>query len=146
MLFVTILFHSIARTPADTLAIVLSVACHTFTAVNCGLSLVPSPISAGTAVTFNSSMSPVHAVLRPSMRLVFMFCTFAKVTESSMISAVILGVASLYVKSIRPESTRIAPTASCACSSVYHPPATTASSTYFLSTSSVSAEKVGWVE
>lgn len=59
---------------------------------------------------------------------------------------VIDGVASLYVKSIVAESTSIVQTESCACSSVYPPQAVIESSTYFLSTSSVSAENVGWVE
>lgn len=61
----------------------------------------------------------------------------------SITPPVILGVASLYVKSMVEESTRIVPTASCACSSVYPPPAMIESSTYFLSTSSVSVENVG---
>ena len=109
---------STAITHSDTREIVVSLACHTFTPANCGLSLVQSPMSAGTAVTFSSSMSPVPAVLLPRIRFAFTFCIFAKVTESSMMSAVMLGVQSLYVKSILPESTRIVPTASCACSSV----------------------------
>lgn len=67
------LSHSTAILPADTRVIVVSVACPTFTHVNCGLSDVHSPMSAGTAVTFNSSTFPVPAVLLPSIRLVDMF-------------------------------------------------------------------------
>jgi len=85
---------STATTPADTREIVVSVACHTFTHAKCGLSLVQSPMSAGIAVTFSSSMSHVPAVLLPRIRFVFTFCILAKVTESSIISAVMLGVAS----------------------------------------------------
>lgn len=140
---VGIVTHSTATTPDDTRVIVVSLACHTFTHANCGLSLVQSPMSAGIDDMFSSSISPDPAVLLPSIRLVFMFCILGKVTESSIISAVMLGVASLYVKSIRAESTRIVPTASCACSLVYPPPAVIESSTYFLSTISVSAENVG---
>lgn len=77
ILAVMILFPSIARTPPDTLVIVLSVACHTFTPVNCGLSLVQSPIRAGIAVTLSSSTAPVPAVLRPRIRLVFMSTSHA---------------------------------------------------------------------
>jgi hypothetical protein len=40
-------------------------------------------MSAGTAVTFNSSMSPVPAVLLPRIRFVFMFCILEKVTVSA---------------------------------------------------------------
>jgi hypothetical protein len=134
---------SIATTPADTRETVVSLACHTFTPANCGLSLVQSPMSAGTAVTFSSSMSPVPDELLPRIRFVFTFCIFAKVTESSMMSAVMLGVQSLYVRLIVAVSVRIVPTASWACSFVYPPPAVIESSTYFLSTSSVSVENVG---
>jgi hypothetical protein len=109
---------STATTPADTRVIVVSFACHIFNPANCGLSLVPSHINAGTAVAFSSSMSPEPDELLPRIRFVWMFCIFVKVTESSMMSAVMLGVQSLYVKSILAESTRIVPTASCACSSV----------------------------
>jgi len=91
---VGIVTPSTATTPADTREIVVSVACHTFTHAKCGLSLVQSPMSAGIAVTFSSSMSHVPAVLLPRIRFVFTFCILAKVTESSIISAVMLGVAS----------------------------------------------------
>jgi hypothetical protein len=90
-----IVFHSTAITHDDTRVIVVSLSCHIFTPENCGLSLVQSPMSAGIAVTFSSSISPEPAVLLPRIRFVFTFCIFAKVTESSMMSAVILGVASL---------------------------------------------------
>lgn len=69
---VSTLFPSTAITPADTRVIVVSVACHTFTPANCGLSLVQSPMRAGIAVTLSSSISPVPAVLRPRIRFVFM--------------------------------------------------------------------------
>lgn len=55
----------------DSRVIVVSVACPIFTPVNCGLSLVQSPIRAGTDVTLSSSTAPVPAVLRPRIRLVF---------------------------------------------------------------------------
>lgn len=92
---VTIVFPSIAMTPALTRVSVVSVACPIFSPANCGLSLVQSHIRAGMAVTLSSSISPVPAVLLPRMRFVLMFCIFAKVTESSIMSAVMLGVASL---------------------------------------------------
>lgn len=64
--------HSTAILPADTLVIVVSVACPTFTPANCGLSLVQSPMRAGIAVTLSSSTAPVPAVDLPRIRFVFM--------------------------------------------------------------------------
>ena len=72
LLIVGTVTHSTAITPPDTRDIVVSLACPTFTPVNCGLSLVPSPIRAGTDVTLSSSTAPVPAVLRPRIRLVLM--------------------------------------------------------------------------
>lgn len=86
--------HSTLMMPAPDRPSVVSVF-QIFTAVNCGVSLVQSPMSAGMAVVFSSSISHVPAVDLPSIRFVLMFCIFAKVTESSIMSAVMLGIASL---------------------------------------------------
>lgn len=69
---VSMFTHSTAITPDETLVIVVSVACPTFTPVNCGLLLVQSHMSAGIAVTLSSSTAPVPAVDLPRIRFVFM--------------------------------------------------------------------------
>lgn len=87
--------HSTAILPADTRVILVSVACPTFTPVNCGLSLVQSPMRAGIAVTLSSSTAPVPAVDLPRIRLVLMSTSpasgksiqFVRVQEAGVPSA-----------------------------------------------------------
>lgn len=87
-------------TQADTRAIVVSVACPTFTPVNCGLSLVQSPIRAGIAVVLSSSTAPVPAVLRPRIRLVFMSTSPASGRSIQFVSVPDVGVPRAGVTSV----------------------------------------------
>ena len=105
LLIVGTVTPSTAITPADTRDMVVSVACPIFTPVNCGLSLVQSPMRAGIAVTLSSSSAPVPAVLLPRIRFVFMSTSpasgksiqFVRVPEAGVPSAGVVRVGEVRV-------------------------------------------------
>jgi len=92
LIIVGIVTPSTAITPAAAREIVVSVACPMFTPVNCGLSLVHSPIKVGIAVTLSSSITPVPAVLLPRIRLVFMLDIPASGKPVQFVSVPLVGV------------------------------------------------------